>query len=603
MSSPVEAPLALSLPLASAVLGSAFYLSVFNLRLDDYGWRLLGLWNLTLSLLFLWLIRSYDFLTTTRLVLTFAATFLFGFFGSTAVYRLFFSPLRKFKGPWQGVLTSFYRLHAAVKSDARMFRKIDSLHKQYGDYVRIGARELSILNPSAIPLLYGAKAQCRRGTWYHYSPEAEEDRQVLLITDPALHSWRRRILDRGFSSKGKPMLFDIRTLSNVFPALADYEPRVQEVIDDLVQAFEARAGTTINLTDWISFFAFDVMGRVAYNQEFGMVKGGKGTVTIEGKATSVEALRATMKMYGIFGPVPWFFKMISQIGLIGEMAIFFQWCHDTMRLKQKSRPVQPPDTQNQNFNPATDTPTDISSWIIKSQSDAAATTTDNNNNNKQQQRRQTQRSIENDSILLILAGSDTAASAITNALFYLSQSATTLATLRAQVAALPDLSLRSLATVRLLDHVINETLRLKPPAIEGLVRETPAAGITLPDDGTYIPGGVVVSVPPWTLHRDARRWGEDADAFRPERFEGVDLTGSETTPFIPFTRGAHACPGKQLAYMEMRGVVANVVMRFDLRLAQGQSAEAFDGGCQDSFTLANPPLMVELRRRGEEGAV
>ncbi|KKY27793.1 putative cytochrome p450 [Diplodia seriata] len=367
MSSPVEAPLALSLPLASAVLGSAFYLSVFNLRLDDYGWRLLGLWNLTLSLLFLWLIRSYDFLTTTRLILTFAATFLFGFFGSTAVYRLFFSPLRKFK------------------------------------------------------------------------------------------------------------------------ALADYEPRVQEVIDDLVQAFEARAGTTINLTDWISFFAFDVMGRVAYNQEFGMVKGGKGTVTIEGKATSVEALRATMKMYGIFGPVPWFFKMISQIGLIGEMAIFFQWCHDTMRLKQK------------NFNPATDTPTDISSWIIKSQSDAAAASAagDNNNNKQQQQtRRQTQRSIENDSILLILAGSDTAASAITNALFYLSQSPTTLATLRAHLAALPDLSLRSLATVRLLDHVINETLRLKPPAIEGLVRETPAAGITLPDDDgttTFIPGGTVVS--------------------------------------------------------------------------------------------------------------
>ncbi|KAL1649145.1 hypothetical protein SLS58_001717 [Diplodia intermedia] len=579
MSSPVEAPLALSLSLTSAVLGSAFYLSVFNLRLDDYGWRLLGLWNLTLSLLFLWLIRSYDFLTTTRLVLTFATTFLFGFFSSTAVYRLFFSPLRKFKGPWQGVLTSFYRLHAAVKSDARMFRTIDSLHKQYGDYVRIGARELSILNPSAIPLLYGAKSQCRRGTWYNYSPEAEEDRQVLLITDPALHSWRRRILDKGFSSKGK-------WLPHFSTTLADYEPRVQEVIDDLVQAFEARAGTTINLTDWISFFAFDVMGRVAYNHEFGMIKGGKGTVTIEGKATSLEALRATMKMYGIFGPVPWFFKMISQIGLIGEMAIFFQWCHDTMRLKQK------------NFNPATDTPTDIASWIIKTQSDATAA-----GDASKQQRRQTQRSIENDSILLILAGSDTAASAITNALFYLTQSPSTLAALRAQLASLPDLSLKSLATVRLLDHVVNETLRLKPPAIEGLVRETPAGGIALPDGddgGTRIPGGVAVSVPPWTLHRDPRRWGGDADKFRPERFEGLDLEGA---PFIPFTRGAHACPGKQLAYMEMRGVVANVVMRFDLALARGQGAEAFDGGCQDSFTLANPPLMVELRRRGEGAAV
>ncbi|OJD29609.1 cytochrome p450 [Diplodia corticola] len=549
-----------ALPLTSAVLGSTLYLSIFKLRLDNYGWRLVGLWNLALSLLFLYLIRSHDFLTTTRVVFTFAASFLSGFFGSTAVYRFFFSPLRQFRGPWQGVLTSLYRLHAAVKSDARLFRKVDSLHKQYGDYVRIGARELSILNPSAIPLLYGAKSQCRRATWYHYAPEAEEDRQVLLITDPALHSWRRRILDKGFSSKGKQ------------------PTHISEVINDLVQAFEARAGTSINLTDWISFFAFDAMGRVAYNQEFGMVKGGKGTVSIEGKATSVEALRATMKMYGIFGPVPWFFKMISQIGLIGEMAIFFQWCHDTMRLKQK------------NFDAANDTPTDIASWIIKTQ--ATSSTSPSSDPTK----RQTQRSIENDSILLILAGSDTAASAITNALFYLSLSPTTLAKLRSALGALPDRSFRSLATCRYLDHVINETLRLKPPAIEGLVRETPAAGITLPSDGTFIPGGTVVSVPTWTLHRDVRLWGEDADAFRPERFEGLDLTG-ENVPFIPFTRGAYTCPGKQLAYMEMRGVVAAVVMGFDLSLAEGQGAEEFDGGCQDSFTLANPPLMVDVRRR------
>lgn len=192
-----------SLPLASVVLGVATHISSLKLQLDDYGWRLLGLWNLTLTLLFLWLSRSYDFLAATRLVFTFAATFLFGFFGSTTVYRFFFSPLRKFRGPWQGVFTSFYRLHAAITTDVRLFRSIDSLHKQYGDYVRIGAREISILNPSAIPLLYGAKAQCKRGTWYHHSPEAEEDRQVLLIADPAIHSWRRRILDRGFSSKGK----------------------------------------------------------------------------------------------------------------------------------------------------------------------------------------------------------------------------------------------------------------------------------------------------------------------------------------------------------------------------------------------------------------
>ncbi|KAF4544390.1 Cytochrome P450 [Lasiodiplodia theobromae] len=514
MPSPAEAPLALSLPLASVVLGAATHISSFRLQLDDYGWRLLGLWNLTLTLLFLWLSRSYDFLAATRLVLTFAATFLFGFFGSTTVYRFFFSPLRKFRGPWQGVLTSLYRLHAAITTDVRLFRSIDSLHKQYGDYVRIGAREISILNPSAIPLLYGAKAQ----------------------------------------------------------SLADYEPRVQEVINDLIRALEARTGSSVNLTDWISFFAFDAMGRVAYSQEFGMIRDGKGSVTFAGKTTSHEALRATMKMYGIFGPVPWLFKMISQIGLVGEMATFFQWCHSTMRTKQQS------------FDAINDTPTDISSWIIKSQNDAS----DIN-------KRPTQRSLENDSILLILAGSDTAASAITNAIFYLTQDPARLAKLRAQLAALPDRSLKSLGTVRYLDHVINETLRLKPPAIEGLVRETPAGGLTLPD-GVFVPGGTMVSIPPWTLHRDKRFWGEDADEFRPERFEGVDLT-SETVPWMPFTRGAYTCPGKQLAYIEMRGVISAVVMGFDLTLAEGQSPKEFDEGCQDSFTLTNPPLMVDLKKR------
>lgn len=557
MSSPAEASFALSLPLTSVILGSAFHISSLKLHLDDYGWRVVGLWNLTLSLLFLLFIRNYDVLAATRLVLTFAVTFLLGFFGSTSVYRLFFSPLRKFRGPWQGVLTSFYRLHAAIKTNVRLFREIDRLHESYGDYVRIGGRELSILKPSAIPLLYGAKAQCRRGTWYHHTPDAEEDRQVLLITDPTIHSWRRRILDRGFSSK----------------ALSDYEPRVQDVINDLVHAFDARVGTSINLTDWISFFTFDAMGRVAYNHEFGMIKDGKGTVTVEGKTTSLDALRATMQMYGIFGPVPWLFKMIGQIGLVGEMAIFFKWCHDTMRMKQKS------------FDVVNDTPTDISSWIIKSQNDAS----DIN-------KRQTQRSIENDSILLILAGSDTTASAITNAIFYLTRNPDCLTKLRTQLEALPDRSLKSLATVRYLDHIINETLRLKPPAIEGLVRETPAGGITVPDDGTFIPGGTMVSIPPWTLHRDKRFWGEDAGEFRPERFEGVDLT-SETVPFIPFTRGAYTCPGKQLGYIEMRGVISAVLMNFELSLAEGQGEKDFDEGCMDSFTLANPPLMMELKRR------
>ncbi|GME64813.1 Cytochrome P450 [Neofusicoccum parvum] len=231
-----------------------------------------------------------------------------------------------------------------------------------------------------------------------------------------------------------------------------------------------------------------------------------------------------MKAFGIIGPVPWLFRMISQTGGGGgEISTFFQWCNDAIRMKQKT------------FDAANDTPKDIASHIIAAQHSATDPS-----------KRQTQRSIENTSSLLILAGSDTSASAITNTLFYLARDANRRAKLRGLLSALPTRpSARDLATVPYLDHVINETLRLKPPACEGLTRETPPQGLELPD-GRFVPAATVVSVPTWALHRDPRLWGPDPADWRPERFEGVDLT-AESLPFVPFTRGACACPGKQLA--------------------------------------------------------
>lgn len=190
-------------PLASAVFGVSIHVLTDGLRLDNYGWRILGLWNLSLFLAFIVVARSSGTLPAAPQVLSMATAFLLGFFGSTSIRRLFLSPVHKFPGPWQGALTSFYRVHLATRSGVRLFTEIGRLHARYGDYVRIGPREISILNPLAIPLLYGAKSPCVKGPWYDHNPEAlEGDKQVHLLRDPVLHSWRRRTLDRGFSSKG-----------------------------------------------------------------------------------------------------------------------------------------------------------------------------------------------------------------------------------------------------------------------------------------------------------------------------------------------------------------------------------------------------------------
>lgn len=201
MTASFEVASALTLPLTSLVLGSVVHISSLGLQPDNHAWYIVGLWNSMLLLSLGALAPISGFVVAARHVLVFAATFLVGFFGSMATYRLFFSPIRNFPGPWQAALTSFYRVYAAIKNKGRLFNTIQDLHKQYGDYVRIGPREISILNPSAIPLLYGSRTQCTRGPFYNHIRGNEDDKHVLLVIDPATHSWRR-ILDRGFSTKG-----------------------------------------------------------------------------------------------------------------------------------------------------------------------------------------------------------------------------------------------------------------------------------------------------------------------------------------------------------------------------------------------------------------
>ena len=58
---------------------------------------------------------------------------------------------------------------------------------------------------------------------------------------------------------------------------------------------------------------------------------------------------------------------------------------------------------------------------------------------------------------------------------------------------------RVLTSMPHLNGVINETLRLHPPIPSGGLRDTPPEGLDIA--GTYIPGGVTVLVPAYSLGR------------------------------------------------------------------------------------------------------
>lgn len=112
-------------------------------------------------------------------------------------------------------------------------------------------------------------------------------------------------------------------------------------------------------------------------------------------------------------------------------------------------------------------------------------------------------------------------------------------------------------------------------------RVAPEGGLTV--CGQYFPEGTVLSVPSYTIHREPAVWGEDVEAYRPERwFEGDQALMNRT--FNPFSVGPRyavsfsmfafllsdvidsACVGRNLATLELQIILASIMRRYDIVL-------------------------------------
>jgi cytochrome P450 len=61
------------------------------------------------------------------------------------------------------------------------------------------------------------------------------------------------------------------------------------------------------------------------------------------------------------------------------------------------------------------------------------------------------------------------------------------------------------------------------------------------------------------MHYDKEIWGDDAEKFRPERWEKIRNPG---WTYIPFSGGRRVCPGKQIVLTENAYVLVRLVHKF-----------------------------------------
>ncbi|XP_050237844.1 cytochrome P450 CYP749A22-like [Mercurialis annua] len=122
-----------------------------------------------------------------------------------------------------------------------------------------------------------------------------------------------------------------------------------------------------------------------------------------------------------------------------------------------------------------------------------------------------------------------------------------------------------LTRLKIVSMIINETLRLYPPAI--LLDRKIERKVTL--GKLILPADIIVEVPILAIHHNPEIWGEDAHQFKPERFaEGVaKATNNNAAAFLTFGLGARNCVGSSFTVTETKIALSMILQRYSFSLS------------------------------------
>ncbi|KAK7427633.1 hypothetical protein QQZ08_005908 [Neonectria magnoliae] len=348
------------------------------------------------------------------------------------------------------------------------------------------------------------------------------------------------------------------------PALRNYEPRVAQYTDVLLDQIQAREGKSMDISLWYHFYGFDVMGDLAFGKSFNMLQDGV-------KHYYMKLIHSNMILTTSFGRFPWAFLLLQHVPILNlTYKRFIEWLKGEVKDRMEKEP-ELPDILSELLVDYRSNPRPSNQQILD---------------------------LYGDANLVVVAGSDTTSASLTCIFLELATHPRVCVELQIEL----DEFFRqnegpehvALSKLKYLQAVIDEGMRLYPAVPSGLQRMTPPEGLQIGD--TFIPGNMTVQVPSYTLFHDPRYF-ERPDEFIPERWTTQPELVKDGSVFTPFSIGRYSCVGKQLGLMEMRYVISQIIHRYNISLGPGQTAEAFREELVDTFTLLCPKLDVVFTMR------
>ncbi|RHZ68020.1 hypothetical protein CDV55_107584 [Aspergillus turcosus] len=469
--------------------------------------------------------------------------------------------LRRFPAPSVAGFTNFWSANHFRK--ARRSFEVHKAHQKLGPVVRIQPNHISFNIPEAVPDIYGHSTKILKDRFYDTFTADLEYTSIVGTRSREDHARKRKYVSNAFAQKN----------------IVDMEPIIQEQVSVLLSKLDSfcTSNEFHNIRRWLNLFTFDVIGAAAFGKPMGFIAQGDDLApaeTWDGKQYQIHAISSfhTNSRYDVI--------LAHWPKILSITKRLTQWhpgnkggAHFTALTIRKIR------ERKENGKPTGYT--DFFHHLLQDRhgKDVGLSMLE----------------LEKEAGVMINAGSDTTATAMTHCLYFLMKNPQVLAKLREELDAVlgnQDSAARyeQVKDLKYLRACLDEAMRLRPPTSLGLPRVTPPEGATVA--GYQIAGDVTVSVPTYTLHRNPALFS-DPEEYKPERWLD-EIEGPKCRAYVlPFSTGPRACIGRNLAYLEQQILISTLVHRYDWAF----TTPGFELETIERFNANPGDMYVKLWRR------
>ncbi|KAF2177058.1 benzoate 4-monooxygenase cytochrome P450 [Zopfia rhizophila CBS 207.26] len=469
------------------------------------------------------------------------------------IYNIFFHPLAKVPGSLFARASGIPSWWHAYKGDRHIW--LWQLFQIHGPKIRPEPNVVLFCDPEAYRDIYGNKSNVQRSGFYLAWRRNPKDVHTLNEVDVEKHAYRRKLLNVSFTDKS------VRAASKfVFRHIDRWNELIVDNHDDW--------STPVDFTKTVEKLVFDISGDLCFGKSFETKEPGDNPLKI-----IPHSIIGFMKFYYAIARSPFLdlvlwlkprglnqlFEVISP----PSVKYFNKFVHDsvTERLQLQQEQRQKPEAEQR---------LDIFHFLCEAKDpDTGLPAYD-------------EQALRAEASLLVIAGSDTSATSLTAAMFYLSLPSQAhrleklVKELRTTFQSAEDIVIGpKLTSCVYLRACIEEAMRLSPSGPSELPRLVRAGGITIMGD--YYPAGIVVGTSSFSNGRNERVFG-DSYVYRPERWivdEATQVTQEDVdrarAGFHPFLTGPGNCVGRNLAIIELQAAVGRTLWRYDMRRAPGST--------------------------------